>query len=311
MIRYSFFALGGVAAVVIGAMVLPASAQDQQALVARGAYLANGIAACGNCHTESGPDLKPKADLAFAGGKKFELPFGTAFAKNLTSDTDTGIGAWTEAQIIRAFREGVTREGATLGPPMPVPFFNKMSDDDAAAIAAYLKSLKPIRHEVPDSKYKIELKIMPPAAGRAAPPKTDKVAYGAYLANLAHCIECHTTPGPTGAPDFANHLAAGGRAFDLIPGGYRVFDPSAKAVLSRNITSDPETGIGAWSDDEVKRAITQGINKSGKQLVPPMPYPFFKNLSAEDLDALVAWVRTLPPVKNDVPPNAPLQAYLP
>ena len=303
----SLFLLAAAATV---ACVQTAAAQDQ-GLVARGSYLVNGIMACGNCHTEHGADLKPKGDLAFAGGKKFELPFGTAFAKNLTPDPETGIGTWSEAQIIRAMREGVTREGTTLGPPMPVPFFNKMADDDAKAIAAYLKSLKPIRHEVPDSKYKIDLKPMPPVTGRSAPPKSDKVAYGAYLADMAHCVECHSTPGPTGAPDFDNHLGAGGLPFDIIPGGYRVLDPSPKVIRSRNITSDPETGIGAWSDDEVKRAITQGINKSGKQLVPPMPYPYFKTLSAEDLDALVAWVRTLPPVKNAVPPNAPLQAYLP
>ncbi len=304
----SFFLLSAAAA--LTAVSVQMAAAQNQDLIARGSYLVNGIAACGNCHTEHGPDLKPKADLAFAGGKKFELPFGTAFAKNLTPDTDTGIGTWTEAQIIRALREGVTREGTTLGPPMPVPFFNKMADDDAKAIAAYLKSLKPIRHEVPDSKYKIDLQPMPPATGRAAPPKSDKLAYGAYLADMAHCVECHTPPGPNGAPDFANHLAAGGFAFDLIAGGYRVLDPSPKVILSRNITSDRETGIGAWSDAEVKRAITEGINKSGKQLVPPMPYPYFKNLLAEDLDALVTWLRTLPPVKNNVPPNAPLQAYL-
>lgn len=309
MKRHSFI-LSGAAAALTAALVQTAAAQTQD-LVTHGSYLVNGIAACGNCHTEHGPDLKSKADMAFAGGKKFELPFGTAFAKNLTPDNDTGIGTWTEAQIIRALREGVTREGTTLGPPMPVPFFNKMSDDDAKAIATYLKSLKPIRHEVPDSKYKIELKAMPPVTGRTSPPKNDKVAYGAYLANMAHCVECHTTPGPNGEPDFANHLGAGGFSFELIPGGYRVLGaPSTEVIRSRNITSDPETGIGAWTDDEVKRAIAQGINKSGKQLVPPMPYQFFKNLSAEDLDALVAWVRALPPVKNNVPPNPPLQTFL-
>jgi cytochrome c553 len=270
-------------------------------MITRGSYLVNGIGACGNCHTEHGPDLKPKTDMPFAGGEKFDLPFGTAYAKNLTPDVDTGIGTWTEAQIVRAFREGVTKEGNTLGPPMPVPYFNKISDDDARAIAAYLKSVKPIRHEVSDSKYKIELKPLPPAAGRTAPPKSDKVAYGGYLANIAHCVECHSTPGPNGAPDLAGHLAAGGFPFVSLPG---------KVIRSRNITSDPETGIGAWSDAEIKRALTQGINKSGKQLIPPMPYLFFKNLSAEDLDALVAWVRTLPPIKNEVPPNPPLEAYL-
>lgn len=307
MKRSSLF-LSGAAVALTAAFVQTAAAQNQD-VIARGSYLVNGIAACGNCHTEHGADLKPKADLFLAGGKKFELPFGVALSKNLTPDPDTGIGTWSEAQIVRAIREGVTREGTTLGPPMPVPFFNKVSDDDAAAIAAYLKTLKPIRHEVTESKYRIELKPLPPASGRTAPPKSDKVAYGAYLANMAHCVECHSTPGPNG-PDYEHHLGAGGFPFAPAPDGFRAPTPSAKVVRSRNITSDPETGIGAWTDEEIKRALTQGINKSGKHLVPPMPYPYFKNLTADDLDAVVAWVRTLPPIKNEVPPNPPLEEFL-
>jgi mono/diheme cytochrome c family protein len=299
-VRQKFFSL--VAAIISAAAFAQSAAAQNQDLIARGAYLVNGSGACGNCHTPKGPDLMPKANLPFAGGEKFESPgFGVAFSKNITPDTETGIGIWTEAEIIRAFREGVTKEGSTLGPPMPVAYFNKISDDDAKAIAAYLKTIKPIRNEAPESKYKIELKPQPPAKGLPAPPKTDKVAYGGYLANMSHCVECHTTPGPDGRPDFANHLAAGGRPFFSIPG---------KMIRSANITSDKETGIGAWTDDEVKRAITQGINKDGKKLIPPMPYPFFKNMNAEDLDALVAWVRTLPPVSNKNPPNPSLETYL-
>jgi mono/diheme cytochrome c family protein len=294
-----FLLLVGVASAV--ALAQPALAQNQD-LIARGSYLANGSGACGNCHTQKGPDLMPKANMVFAGGERFESPgFGVAYSKNLTSDPETGIGTWTETEIIHAFREGVAKEGNTLGPPMPVPYFNKMSDDDAKAIAAYVKSLKPIRNEVPESQYKIELRPQPQAKGLPAPAKTDKIAYGAYLATMSHCVECHTTPGPDGKPDFAGHLAAGGRPFFPIPG---------KMIRSANITSDVETGIGGWTDDEVKRAITEGINKSGKKLIPPMPYPFFKNMNAEDLDAVVAWVRTLPPVNNKNPPNPPLGSYL-
>ena len=83
-----------------------------------------------------------------------------------------------------------------------------------------------------------------------------------------------------------------------------------RTSVSRNITSDRETGIGAWTDEEVKRAITQGFDKHGKKLVPPMPYDYFKDLAPEDLDAIVAYVRTFPPIKNLIEPNPPLQLYL-
>jgi mono/diheme cytochrome c family protein len=279
----------------------PAWAQTPD-LSVRGAYLVNGPAACGNCHTPKGADLLPVASQALIGGVKFNSPgFGLAISKNLTPDNDTGLGTWSEPQIVRAVREGVTKESGIIGPPMPVAYFNRISDDDIKAIAAYLRTIKPIRNEVGESKYKIEPKAQPPVQGIVAPPSTDKLAYGAYLVNMAHCLECHTPPGADGRGDFTNRRAAGGRPFFPIEG---------KIVRSANITSDKETGIGAWTDAEVKRAITEGISKDGRQLIPQMPYPFFRNLTPDDLDAVVAYIRTLPAVSNKNPPNPPLQTYL-
>ena len=70
--------------------------------------------------------------------------------------------------------------------------------------------------------------------------------------------------------------------------------------MTANITPDPETGIGNWSDDDIKKAITEGVRPNGGKLAPPMPYAFFKNMTAEDLDAVVAYIRTIPPIKNKV-----------
>jgi len=279
--------------------IVPASAQNPQ--VARGEYLVTGPLACGNCHTPKDAQLQPKANLALAGGEKFNSPvFGLAYSKNLTPDVDTGIGAWSSDQIVRAIREGVSREGATLGPPMPVRLYNKMSNDDANAVAAYLKSLKPVRNEVPEAKYKIPLNPQPAAAGAPAPPQTDKVAYGGYLTTVAHCFECHTPPGEGGRPDAAK-FGAGGRTF---------FPVEGKPVRSPNITSDKDTGIGNWTDAQIKTAIMQGIDKDGRQLIPQMPYPYFKNLTASDADAIVAYLRTVPAVANPLPRNPSLQTYL-
>lgn len=141
-----------------GILAGPAMAQDQKALVARGTYLMDAIVGCDDCHTPKDEHFLPRANLPFAGGEKFISPAFTAYARNITPDVDTGIGIWTDAQIIRAVREGVTREGDVIGPPMPIMTYNTMSDDDVKAIVAYLHTLKPIHHEVLVSKYKIRCK---------------------------------------------------------------------------------------------------------------------------------------------------------
>lgn len=295
-------------AAMAGGAVLPASAQDQQALVARGAYLVNGPAACGNCHTQKNPDLSPRNDKFLAGGERFDTPVFTAYSRNLTPDKDSGIGIWTDQQIIRAMREGVTKEGETLGPPMPVPTYHNMSDDDATAIVAYLRTIKPIHNEVPESKYKIPLRPMNNAKGLPAPPKSDKVAYGGYIVNaIAHCFECHTTPNERGEPDFASHLGAGGFPLPVWP----VLSAKPGTIIySLNITPDKETGIGTWSDDQIKRVITEGIDKDGKRLFPLMPFAYFKKMTPEDLDAIVAYLHTINPVRNKTEPNPTLQSLL-
>jgi mono/diheme cytochrome c family protein len=295
-------------AAMAGGVALPAGAQDRQAMVARGAYLVNGPAACGNCHTRKNPDLSPRNDMFLAGGERFDTPVFTAYSRNLTPDKDSGIGTWTDEQIIRAMREGVTKEEETLGPPMPVPTYHNMSDDDAKAIVAYLRTINAVHNEVPESKYKIPLQPQVRAKGQAAPPRTDKVAYGGYLVNaIAHCLECHSTPDAHGEPDVEGHAGAGGFPLPVWP------EASAKpgsVIFSLNITPDQETGIGSWNDDQIKRAITEGIDKDGKQLFPMMPFASFKKMTPEDLDAIVAYLHTIKPIRNKIEPNPTLQSLL-
>jgi mono/diheme cytochrome c family protein len=226
------------------AAVFPAAAQDQEALLKRGEYLMNGPVACGNCHNTRAEDMSFVPGKEFAGGFHIvEPPIIDVYAANITPDPETGIGAWTDEEIITAIREGKNKEGKIIFPPMPVPTYNAMSDDDVKAIVAYLRTVKPIHNEVPESKYNIPLQAMPPAKGLPAPPQSDTVAYGGYIVNaLAHCFECHTTAGPDGAPDFANAMGAGGFLIHLSP---------EITVATANITPDPETGIGNWTDAEV------------------------------------------------------------
>jgi mono/diheme cytochrome c family protein len=280
-----------------------AAAQDQDALVARGEYLMNGPVACGNCHDTRDATMAPVPGKALAGGFHIFDPVGIdAYAVNITPDPDTGIGTWTDEEIIVAIREGRKKEGGIAFPPMPVPSYNGMSDDDVKAIVAYLRTVPAVYNEVPESTYKIPQQAMPPAKGLPAPPASDKVAYGGYIVNtLAHCMECHTPFTAEGMPDMSR-MGAGGFGIHLGPDAI---------AMTPNITPDPETGIGGWTDAEIKTAITTGTRPGGGKLSPPMPYANFANMTDDDLDAVVAYLRSIPPVVNKVERTAFQQQVFP
>ena len=268
-----------VAAVVAGA---PARAETPYE---RGAYLLGSIVACGNCHTVQTPE-GPVRGRELAGGTKFEEPPFTAYAPNITPDRQTGIGGWTDAQIIAAIREGKRPDGSLIGPPMPIELYRGMSDADVRAIVAYLRKVKPIKNAVPKSVYRIQLppSYGPPVGSVPDVPHTDKLKYGAYMAGpLGHCVECHS-PMVNGRRDLSR-VGAGGPG---IPGPWGVAVPP-------NITPDPQHGIGKWTDAQIKRAITKGIGLQDKQLSPPMAYRYYARIRAADLDALVAYLRSLKP----------------
>src|SRR5215472_15891510 len=189
--------------------------------VERGSYLVNTIGACGNCHARDATEnLNPS--MALAGGVALNridpaLP-GHVIAPNITPDPDTGIGKWTEADIVVALRDGKRPDGSIIGPPMPIPVYRELSDKDATAIAAYLLSLRPVRDSVQKSQYKLPLtEYGPPVTHVDAPPQEDKVAYGAYLMTFGHCVVCHTPPGDN-EPLNMKLAFAGGREFPAFAG---------------------------------------------------------------------------------------------
>ncbi|HYH36842.1 MAG TPA: c-type cytochrome [Azospirillum sp.] len=257
----------------------------------RGAYLMNGIVACGNCHTPQGPD-GPLPGMELAGGLRMEdAPF-TAHTSNLTPDAKTGLGRWSDAEIVTAIREGRRPDGRLIGPPMPVEFYRGISDGDAMAIVAYLRQVKAVENPVPKSEYRMPLPPSwgPPVGSVPEVPRTDPVKYGEYLAGpLGHCMECHTPRLADGRLD-RTRWGAGGMPF---PGPWGV-------SVSRNLTSDPEDGLGKWTDSQIKTAITTGVRPDGTRLAPPMAFHFYKTIRDEDLTALVAYLRTLPPLKSPV-----------
>jgi mono/diheme cytochrome c family protein len=268
------------ATVVVSVLIaMPARAET---LLERGTYLMNAIVACGNCHTPQTPK-GPEPGRELAGGTKFDEPPFTAYAPNITQDRETGIGAWTDAQISVAIREGKRPDGSLIGPPMPSDLYRGMSDRDVQALVAYLRKVKPVRNAVPKSVYRITLPpdYGPPLGVVGEVPRSDKVVYGAYLAGpLGHCIECHS-PLVAGRRDLSR-VGAGGPG---IPGPWGVAVPP-------NITPHKD-GLGAWTDADIKRAITKGIGHGGKQLSPPMAYGYYAKIRGADLDALVAYLRAL------------------
>jgi len=280
----------GRAALVVASLICFATAalgQDDTP-VERGRYLVQSIAGCGNCHTPQGVE-GPLVGLTLAGGLVIEEPGQfVAIASNITPDMETGIGAWTDEQIARAIREGIRPDGSVIGPPMPFGLYRQISDSDLAAMVAYLRAVEPIRNAVPASRYDVPL---PPAWGPPVEhvpdvPRDDPVVYGAYLAGpVGHCIECHTPMLEGGMRAYENKLGAGGAEFH---GPWGV-------SYSVNITSDAENGLGRYSDAEVVAMITRGTRPDGSLMKPPMGYPYYAKMTADDLAAVIAYLRALPP----------------
>lgn len=274
-------------ATIVAAVLLSSPAiADQDDLVARGAYLVTGPAGCGNCHSPMGPTGFIEGQEL--GGRLVEAnDMFTAIAPNITPAGPSG--QWTDADLARAIREGIRPDGSVIGPPMPFTFYRGLSDTDLAAIVAYLRTVPAVDNDPGRSAYNIPL---PPAYG----PPVDSVAdipagvtveYGEYLAGpIAHCMECHTPMGPMGPMVDT----------DLGRGGFEFHGPWGTAIAS-NITSH-EDGLAGYSDDEIAAMITQGTRPDGSPMLPPMPYGFFANMTADDLAATILYLRSLTPLPD-------------
>lgn len=281
----------------VAALALAAGRSEAETLAERGRYLVEGIAACGNCHTARGPD-GPLPGMEPAGGTVMAEPAFTARVPNITPDRETGIGSWSDDQIIAAIREGRRPDGTIIGPPMPIEPYRDISDTDARAIVAYLRTIRPVRNAVGRSDYRIALPASygPPVGAVPDVSPSDRLRYGRYLATaLGHCIECHT-PMVDGRRDILRQGFAGGSAF---AGPWGV-------STARNLTPHATEGLGGWTDAALKRAIRDGIGADGKPLLPPMGFAYYRTMTEADLDALVAYLRTLPPLPmgRDVVPAA-------
>ena len=267
--------------------VAVASSAAAQSSVERGSYLMNTIMTCANCHSPKGPPAAT-AGKDYSGGLSWDEPPFKVTAPNITTDKETGIGDWTDGQIKAMILTGRNPKGVQEAEVMPTKFYPILTSGDLDSVVAYLRTLKPVKNKVPDPIYKIALPhhVYPGAEkSYAQADLNDKLKRGFYLATIGHCMECHTPFGASGGQDFKDSLGKGGREF---PGPWGV-------SKSRNITSHKTAGVGDWTDAEIKTAITQGKRKDGTPLKGPMGYQYYAKMTDADLDAVIAYLRTVPP----------------
>lgn len=280
-------------------------APTDAASIEKGKYLVNHVTGCLGCHSKI-DDSKP-GDFFFPGtegqGRDFgEIPNYPIHikARNITPDKATGIGDWTDGEIVRAMREGVSRDGSPLFPQMPYQTYAKtLSDEDALAIVAYLRTLKPIANNPGKTEVKFPISMFIRAVPQPieaspppAPPVTDKMARGNWLLKVCSCGDCHDGKNEKMEPIPGKELA-GGAKFPL---------SGDKYVVVPNITSDQATGIGAYSDADLKRVFEEGKGKDGRDLYM-MPWSYYRGMTAEDKDALFTALRAVKPVANLVAPS--------
>jgi mono/diheme cytochrome c family protein len=273
----------------IAAFCLAAGTALAETPLEHGKYLVEGILTCGNCHTPRGPGGVLDTAKAYAGspGPQIDTPEWSAHPTNITPDKETGIGSWTGKDLERTLRTGKRPNGQQLAPLMPYIFYKIMTPKDMQAVVAYIRSQAPVSNKVPPNVYKVKkltISSPPPGAEKPLPESAmqDPVKRGFYLVTIGHCMECHT-PLVKGKRDW-NALGTGGEKFEG-PWG---------TTVSRNITPHKEIGIGSWTDEEIKRAITQGVRKDGTKLRPPMGFQWYARMSPADLDAIVKYLRTIP-----------------
>ena len=282
-------------------------------LLARGTYLAENVLLCNDCHSErdwtfySGPPKPP-----FGAGRpcmtrqtetigirvsegQGNFP-GILCIRNITPDPESGIGNWTDGELVRAMREGVDHQGLGLFPIMPYFIYRSISDQDAAAIVAYMRKLKPVRAERPDRDIDFPMSMLielfpEPLDGPVAhPDETDSVAYGEYLATIARCGFCHTPRQNRGKDGIPGREFAGGVPFAL----------GSKVTPSKNLTPHA-TGIGTWTKDAFIARFKQFGDPRPVASVEEntlMDWSAYAGMTEADLGAIYDFLQTLPPVTS-------------
>jgi mono/diheme cytochrome c family protein len=267
---------------------------------ARGAYLAR-VGDCMLCHTERG-------GTPYAGGRPVETPFGTVYASNLTPDAQTGLGRWSAGQFRRALHEGRSRDGRLLYPVFPYTHTTRVTDADADALFAFLRSLPPVNK--PNLAHRLRWPYSTQASlavWRALffrPERfvedgshTPEWNRGAYLVQgLAHCGACHTARNALGGFRDVMDLSGG-----LIP-MLNWYAPS--------LASASEAGVADWKLEDIERLLAAGVSPRGAVLGPMAEVVLHSTqyLEPGDIRAIAVYLKSLPPAPTDTDPREVAQA---
>ncbi|UMM64242.1 c-type cytochrome [Aristophania vespae] len=264
----------------------------EQDLIKQGEYIAT-ASDCKACHTARGG--KP-----YAGGLVIATPVGKIVSTNITPSQKYGIGSWSEAQFAKAVRKGVSPTLGHLYPAMPYTSYSGISNSDIHALYVYFtKGVKSVDEE-PKNKTALPFPFNIRAsmiawnllfAGGHPTPDEDAAVGGArrgeYLAKtLAHCSTCHTPRNTFMAEKSSAYLG----------GSYNIQGWDAP-----NITSDPISGIGTWSNDEIVSYLRNGAAHGKSQAAGPMAEAVefsLRHLTDSDLEAIAAYLKTVPPIRN-------------
>ena len=304
--------LVAVAVVVVKFYVLSPRSRPAEALTApktpeaieRGRYLVENVAGCTGCHSPIREDRPgdPPVEGRIGAGRDFGGAPDAAVhirGSNITPDPTTGLGAWTDGEIVRAIREGVSKDGRTLFPQMPYHTYGRhLGNGEVLDIVAYLRTLAPITNDPGRTSVGFPVSMFirgvpePVEAPTPAPSPSDKLARGEWLLQVAACHECHdSVDGRRQKID--GKALGGGFKFSLGARGY---------AIAPNISSDTATGIGTYADADILRAIEEGKGKDGRDLYS-MPWTFYRGMTKEDKDDLIAALRRAPAVVNVVAPS--------
>jgi mono/diheme cytochrome c family protein len=273
------------------------------ARIERGKYIANSMG-CLYCHSPHDWSQRDEPIPSGMLGAGQQMPYsdlpGRIIAPNLTPDKETGAGTWSDDALARALREGIGHDGRALFPIMPYAHYRTMPDEDLASVVVYLRSLPPVKNQLPKTevifpvKYFMRNAPQPITAPVPQPDLSDPVKRGAFLVNLVGCADCHT-------PVDNHHNPIPGLDFS----GGQIIALGSTQVASANLTPDP-SGIPYYDEAMFIKAMRTG-NVGARELSSAMPWVALGKMTDQDLSAIFAYLKTLKPVRhfvdNSLPPT--------
>jgi mono/diheme cytochrome c family protein len=275
--------------IALAAFASCASAAAPRDAVERGRYVAT-AANCVSCHTREG-------GAAFAGGRAIATPLGTIYSTNITPDRETGIGSWRADDLRRALREGIAADGRHLFPAFPYPFYTHLTDGDIADLAAYLRTLEPVRYVPPgnDSAFAVRwpmkawkalnLKV---GAYEPDPNRPAEWNRGAYLVQgPGHCGACHTPRDWSLSTRAGSSLRGAVMRDDVKGGGVRDWHAADLAATRQ--------GIGAWKAEDIAAYLGTGASARAGSFGPmnAVIANSTSRLSGEDLRAIATYLKSV------------------